>query len=251
MTEQTARAEDEAAAPRQTDAAGAQPPIRRRRPRSTASMREMKDRLLRTLAEMENLRKRTEREVADSRLYGVASFARDVLGVADNMRRALEAVAPELRASAQSGVKALVDGVELTERELLKALEKNGVRQFTPQGEKFDPNLHQAMFEVPDATVPAGSVVQVVQPGYMIGERVLRPALVGVSKGGPKAAPASPTNDNAKTRRELRNPAISLRHRCCRALCAAASACPARRRRARCRSSACSRRCRSAAIARP
>ena len=160
---------------------------------------EMKDRLLRTLAEMENLRKRTEREVADSRLYGITSFARDVLGVADNMRRALEAVAPELRASAQSGAKALIDGVELTERELLKALEKNGVRQFTPQREKFDPNLHQAMFEVPDATVPAGSVVQVVQPGYMIGERVLRPALVGVSKGGPKAAPASSTNDNAKT----------------------------------------------------
>ena len=153
---------------------------------------------------MENLRKRTDREVADSRLYGISSFARDVLGVADNMRRALEAVAPELRASAQSGVKALIDGVELTERELLKALEKNGVRQFTPQGEKFDPNLHQAMFEVPDATVPAGSVVQVVQPGYMIGERVLRPALVGVSKGGPKTAPVSSTNDNAKTAGELK-----------------------------------------------
>jgi molecular chaperone GrpE len=196
MTEQTARAEDDAAGPQPTDAPAAQPTP------STALEREhaeMKDRLLRTLAEMENLRKRTEREVADSRLYGITSFARDVLGVADNMRRALEAVAPELRASAQSGAKALVDGVELTERELLKALEKNGVRQFTPQREKFDPNLHQAMFEVPDATVPAGSVVQVVQPGYMIGERVLRPALVGVSKGGPKAAPASSTNDNAKT----------------------------------------------------
>ncbi len=198
MTEQTARAEDEAAAAEQTDApAGAQ--AARPAP-STALEREhaeMKDRLLRTLAEMENLRKRTEREVADSRLYGITSFARDVLGVADNMRRALEAVAPELRTSAQNGAKALVDGVELTERELLKALEKNGIRQFTPQGEKFDPNLHQAMFEVPDAAVPAGSVVQVVQPGYMIGERVLRPALVGVSKGGPKAAPTS--NDNTKT----------------------------------------------------
>ncbi len=115
------------------------------------------------------------------------------------MRRALDAVAPELRASAQADVKALIDGVELTERELLKALEKNGVRQFTPQGEKFDPNLHQAMFEVPDASVPAGSVVQVVQPGYMIGERVLRPALVGVSKGGPKLAPSPRSgNDNAK-----------------------------------------------------
>jgi len=193
MTDQTARAEDEAAAPAEAPATQPTP--------STALEREhaeMKDRLLRTLAEMENLRKRTDREVTDSRLYGVASFARDILNVADNMRRALETVTPELRASVESGVKALVDGVELTERELLKALEKNGVRQFTPQGGKFDPNLHQAMFEVPDASVPAGSVVQVVQPGYMIGERVLRPALVGVSKGGPKAAPAAATNDNSR-----------------------------------------------------
>ena len=159
---------------------------------------ELKDRLLRTLAEMENLRKRTEREVTDARLYGVASFARDLLGVADNMRRALDAVSPELRTSAEPGVKALIDGVELTERELLKALEKNGVRQFSPRGEKFDPNVHQAMFEVPNPAVPAGSVVEVVAPGYMIGERVLRPAMVGVSKGGPKTAPASrAVNDNA------------------------------------------------------
>jgi molecular chaperone GrpE len=157
---------------------------------------EMKDRLLRTLAEMENLRKRTEREVTDARLYGVAAFARDVIGVADNMRRALDAVAPELRAGAQAEVKAFIDGVELTERELLKALEKNGVRQFTPQGEKFDPNLHQAMFEVPDASVPAGSVVQVMQPGYMIGDRMLRPALVGVSKGGPRVAPGARSNND-------------------------------------------------------
>jgi molecular chaperone GrpE len=193
MTEQTARAEDEAATPQPAGSGGPVP--------STALERdhaEMKDRLLRTLAEMENLRKRTEREVADSRLYGISSFARDVLSVADNMRRALDAVAPELRASAEA--KALLDGVELTERELLKALEKNGVRQFTPQGEKFDPNIHQAIFEVPDPSVPAGSIVQVVQPGYMIGERVLRPALVGVSKGGPKVAPSSgsDSNDNSK-----------------------------------------------------
>ena len=190
MTDQTARAEDEAAAPPEAGASAAASP---QPAPSTALEREhadMKDRLLRTLAEMENLRKRTEREVTDSRLYSVASFARDVLGVADNMRRALEAVAPELRASKQAGVKALVEGVDLTERELLKALEKNGVRQFTPQGEKFDPNLHQAMFEVPDPSVPAGHVVQVVQPGYMIGERVLRPALVAVAKGGPKAGAA-------------------------------------------------------------
>jgi len=195
MTDQTARAKEEDAMPANAVASEAAPTPEP----STALEREhaeMRDRLLRALAEMENLRKRTEREVADSRLYSVTSFARDLLVVADNMRRALEAVTPELRASAQSGAKALIDGVELTERELLKALEKNGVRQFTPLGEKFDPNLHQAMFEVPDATVPAGSVVQVVQPGYMIGDRVLRPALVGVSKGGPKVAPTAPTNDN-------------------------------------------------------
>jgi molecular chaperone GrpE len=194
MTEQTARAEDEAAQQAQETAAATPQPTP-----STALEREhaeMKDRLLRTLAEMENLRKRTEREVADARLYGASSFARDVLAVADNMRRALDAVPPEARAGAEAGMKSLVEGVELTERELLKALEKNGVRQFTPQGEKFDPNVHQAMYEVPDASVPAGSIVQVVQPGYMIGERVLRPALVGVSKGGPKVAPISNGNDN-------------------------------------------------------
>jgi molecular chaperone GrpE len=200
MTDQTARVEEDGQQPQAEPSEQAPAPVP-----STALEREhaeMKDRLLRTLAEMENLRKRTEREIADSRLYSVTSFARDLLVVADNMRRALEAVTPELRNTAESGVKALIDGIELTERELLKALEKNGVRQFTPQGEKFDPNLHQAMFEIPDAAVPAGSVVQVVQPGYMIGDRVLRPALVGVSKGGPKAAPTAPSNDNAGSAKE-------------------------------------------------
>jgi molecular chaperone GrpE len=196
MTEKTARAEDAAAPPEATGSAN--PSAAQQQPDPAALAAELKDRLLRTLAEMENLRKRTEREVTDARLYGVASFARDMLGVADNMRRALDAVSPELRASAEPGVKALTDGVELTERELLKALEKNGVRQFSPRGEKFDPNVHQAMFEVPNPAVPAGSVVEVVAPGYMIGERVLRPAMVGVSKGGPKTAPASrAVNDNA------------------------------------------------------
>jgi molecular chaperone GrpE len=195
MTEQTARAEDAAAAAEAAPSTDQPAPTQ---PDPQAQATELKDRLLRTLAEMENLRKRTEREVADSRAYGVASFARDVLGVADNMRRALDAISPELRKGAEAGVKALIEGVELTERELQKALEKNGVRQFTPRGEKFDPNVHQAMFEVPDPAVPAGSVVEVVQPGYMIGERVLRPALVGVSKGGPKTAPApAAVNDNA------------------------------------------------------
>src|SRR3954466_11381371 len=158
----------------------------------------LKDRLLRTLAEMENLRRRTEREVADARSYGVTNFARDILAVADNMERALTALDEEIREKAEAGVKALLDGVELTERELIKVMEKHGVKKLEPQGQKFDPNLHQAMLEIPDASVPAGTVVQIMQPGYTIGERVLRPAMVAVSKGGPKAqAPAeAPANDN-------------------------------------------------------
>src|ERR1041385_5511174 len=151
---------------------------------------DLKDRFLRTLAEMENLRRRTEREVADARAYGITNFARDILAVADNMERALKALDDEIREKADAGVKALLDGVELTERELIKAMEKHGVKKLEPQGQKFDPNLHQAMFEIPDESVPAGTVVQIAQPGYTIGERVLPPALVGVSKGGPKA-PAS------------------------------------------------------------
>jgi molecular chaperone GrpE len=202
MTKQTAR-EDEAAQAGEGAAAAADPA-----PAAAGSApaegdaaalaAELKDRLLRTLADMDNMRKRTAREVADAQLRGITSFAHDILGVADNMRRALDAVSPEARQGAQAAVTALIDGIELTERELLKALEKNGVRQFAPQGEKFDPNLHQAIFEVPDASVPAGSVVQVVQPGYMIGDRVLRPAMVGVSKGGPKSAPTSISNDNVR-----------------------------------------------------
>jgi molecular chaperone GrpE len=198
MTKQTAR-EDEAAQANEGAAADPAPAASAPAGGDPAALAaELKDRLLRTLADMDNMRKRTAREVADAQLRGITSFAHDMLGVADNMRRALDAVSPEARQSAHAAVTALIDGIELTERELLKALEKNGVRRFEPQGEKFDPNLHQAIFEVPDASVPAGNVVQVVQPGYMIGDRVLRPAMVGVSKGGPKQAPPSVTNDNVK-----------------------------------------------------
>ena len=158
---------------------------------------EYKDKLLRVLAEMENLRRRTAREIADTRAYGISAFARDILAVADNRERALAALDAEIREKADAGVKALLDGVELTERELKKVLEKHGVKKFEPLGEKFDPNLHQAMFEMPDPSRPAGTVAQVVQPGYMIGERVLRPALVAVAKGGPKASAEAPANDNA------------------------------------------------------
>jgi molecular chaperone GrpE len=153
-----------------------------------AEKTELKDKVLRTLAEMENLRRRTEREVADARTYGVTGFARDMLTVADNIRRALETIPEELRASSEGPIKALLEGIELTERDFLKTLERHGVRKLDPAGQKFDPNLHQAMFEVEDPNTPNATVVQVVQSGFVIGDRVLRPALVGVSKGGPKPA---------------------------------------------------------------
>ena len=156
---------------------------------------ELKDKLLRTLAEMENLRKRTERDVTDARLYGISAFARDILTVADNMHRALGALDAELREKADAGIKALLDGVELTERELMKVLEKHGVKKIEPLGERFDPNRHQAMYEAPDASVPPGHVAEVIQAGYMIGDRVLRPALVAVAKK--VAASEPPANDNS------------------------------------------------------
>ena len=182
--------------------AGVQPDAAPAAPKASTSLdRELadyKDRLLRTLADMENMRKRTEREVAESRVYGISNFARDILGVADNMHRAMQALDDELRSKADEGLKALLDGVELTERELINVLEKHGVKKIEPLGQKFDPNRHQAMFEVEDLSVPSGTVIQVMQAGYLIGERVLRPALVAVSKGGAKAqpAPAASANDN-------------------------------------------------------
>ncbi|MFL5192557.1 MAG: nucleotide exchange factor GrpE [Microvirga sp.] len=157
-----------------------------------AEKADLKDKMLRLMADMENLRRRTEREVADARTYAVANFARDMLNVADNVRRAIESVPEEARSTAEGPFKALIEGIDLTERDLLKNLERHGVKKLDPQGQKFDPNVHQAMFEIPNADVPNGTVLQVVQSGYVIGERVLRPALVGVSKGGPKAA----TNGN-------------------------------------------------------
>ncbi len=218
MTDNSARRPEDAAAEQQTtagepqEATATQAPVPESEQTKIAALvetlarenAEHKDRVLRTLAEMENLRRRTEREVSDTRHYSIASFARDILAVADNMDRALGALDAELRETANPGVKALLDGVELTERELLKVLEKHGVKKFEPQkGDRFDPNLHQAMYEVPDPTQPTGTVAQVVQAGYLIGERMLRPALVGVAKGGPKAEakvePAAPANDNPDT----------------------------------------------------
>ena len=160
---------------------------------------DLKDRALRIAAEMENLRRRTARDVHDARSYAIANFAREMLSVSDNLRRALEAVPADAKASADAGFKALIGGVEITERAMLAALERHGVKKLFPEGEKFDPNFHQAMFEVPNPEVPANTVVQVVQPGYSIGDRVLRPAMVGVAKGGPKAATAAESGPKPAT----------------------------------------------------
>ncbi|MBX4909182.1 MULTISPECIES: nucleotide exchange factor GrpE [Rhizobium] len=151
---------------------------------------ELRDRYLRLAAEMDNLRRRTEREVKDAKSYSVAGFARDMLAVSDNLRRALDAISPETKATADAGLTTLIEGVEMTERAMLAALERHGVRKLEPVGQKFDPNFHQAMFEVPNSEVPNNTVVQVVQAGFTIGERVLRPAMVGVAKGGPKPVEA-------------------------------------------------------------
>ncbi len=150
---------------------------------------ELRDRLLRARADVENLRRRSERDAADARAFAITAFARDLLNVADNLARALESVPEEVRQLSEGAMKSLIDGVEITARELSSTLGRHGVKKLEPLGEKFDPNFHQAMFEVPDETLPAGTVTQVVQSGWKIGERVLRPALVGVSKGGPKPPP--------------------------------------------------------------
>ncbi|WP_426231130.1 nucleotide exchange factor GrpE [Pararhizobium sp. DWP3-4] len=155
-----------------------------------AEAADMRDRYLRLAAEMDNLRRRTARDVKDAKSYSVAGFARDMLAVSDNLRRALDAIPAEAREAGDVGFNALIEGVEMTERAMLSALERHGVQKLEPVGQKFDPNFHQAMFEVPNAEVPNNTVVQVVQAGYTIGERVLRPAMVGVAKGGPKVVAA-------------------------------------------------------------
>lgn len=154
----------------------------------SAEVADMKDRALRAVAEMENLRKRTQREVADARAYAIADFARDMLTATDNLERALMTVPQEVRDNADPSMRSLIEGIEMTEREMQRLMQKNGVKPIMAEGEKFDPHKHQAMFEVPNDQVPAGTVVQVMQTGFAIGERVLRPAMVGVAKGGPKTA---------------------------------------------------------------
>jgi molecular chaperone GrpE len=160
-----------------------------------AAVDELRDKFLRAVAETDNVRKRAERDVAEARAFGIANFARDAIGVADNLARALDAIGPEARAGANETLKALLDGVELTRREMRNTLKKHGVRELDPRGEKFDPNFHQAMYEVPDPEAAAGTVVEVMQTGYAIGDRVLRPALVAVAKVSEKP---SAKQDGAK-----------------------------------------------------
>ena len=152
-----------------------------------AEIAALKDRILRTMAEMENLRRRTEKEVSDSKAYGVSSFARDMLTVADNLQRAQAALPSEARSDLPTAVMSFVEGVELTERDFLSRLARFGIKPMETAGQKFDPNRHEALFEMPDPAVPSGTIAQVVETGYMIGDRVLRPAKVGIARGGPKS----------------------------------------------------------------
>ena len=158
---------------------------------------DLTDRLVRLAAEMDNLRKRTERELTDTRKYAVSKFAGDMLVVGDNLRRTLAAVPEERREQGDDVLKTLTEGVEMTAREMDRLLEKNGVTRIAAVGERFDPHRHQAMFELPEPTKPAGTVVEVIQEGYQIGDRVLRAALVGISKGAPpeEIAPSDGNSD--------------------------------------------------------
>jgi molecular chaperone GrpE len=151
-----------------------------------AELAEQKDRLLRALADTENTRRRAQREREDASKYAVAGFAKDLLSSADNLRRALESLPiAEVR---DERTRSLLEGVAATERELLAAFERHGIKRLHPKGEPFDHNLHQAIFEADRPDQPSGTVVEVLQPGYVLHDRLLRPAMVGVAKGGPKPA---------------------------------------------------------------
>ncbi len=179
-TPEAAEAEAEAEAP---PADAAPPPEEAKSPEEEVA--ELKDKLLRALAENENIIRRGRREREETAKFAAANMARDVLSVADNLRRALDAI-PDAFREESSAAKSLVDGVQLTERELLAAMERHGIKKIDPMGEKFDHNFHQAMFEVPTADAEPGTVVQVIQAGYVMHERLLRAAQVGVAKALPE-----------------------------------------------------------------
>lgn len=163
-----------------------------------AEVGDLKDRILRAHAEMDNMRKRLEREKAEAHKYALTNFARDLLAVGDNLQRAIASV-PAAAAEANGTLKGFLDGVTMTERELLAALERNGMKRLDPKGEPFNPHQHQAVMEAHNPEVPAGTVVQVFQCGYLIEDRVLRPAMVVVAKGGAKAGKAPEEGAAAST----------------------------------------------------
>ncbi|MCZ6448697.1 MAG: nucleotide exchange factor GrpE [Alphaproteobacteria bacterium] len=158
---------------------------------------ELNDKLLRAVAELENYRRRAEKERQDTAKFAIAGFARDCLTVLDNLRRGLDSVSAEER-DGNPALAALAAGMELTERELIATLERHGIEKLDPLGAPFDYDRHQAMFEVDDKSRPAGTVVEVVQPGYLLNQRLLRPAMVGVAKGGakPKTVQAPIANED-------------------------------------------------------
>src|SRR5262245_10293176 len=165
-----------------------------------AEVEALKDRSLRALAEVENVRKRLERERDEARSYSVTRFARDILTVADNLTRALAAFPADARARSDDSVKAVLDGVEATARELSAALARHGVKPIEAQGQRFDPHLHQAIAEVPAPGAQPGSVVNVVQTGYTIGERLLRPAMVTVAKADGQAPSPNGSGNKVDTK---------------------------------------------------
>ena len=156
---------------------------------------ELKNQLLRALAETENLRRRSARERDDAVKFAAVPLIKDLIGVADNLRRALSSV-PAEAIEGNEQLKTLLDGVGMTETELQSVFARHGIERIEPMGARLDPHFHEALFEVPDTSVPAGTVVQVLQDGYRLGERLIRPAQVGVAKGGPNVAPASPNGES-------------------------------------------------------
>jgi molecular chaperone GrpE len=150
-----------------------------------AEVGDLKDKWLRAHAEMENLRKRAEREREEAAKYAITKLARDIVSVGDNFQRAIDAV-PAAAAETDPALKSFLDGVTMTERELLNALDRHGIKRLQPMNEPFNPHLHEAVRQVPRSDVPEGTIVEVYQAGYTIAERVLRPAMVGVAQGGPK-----------------------------------------------------------------
>jgi len=163
--------------------------------RLVAENTDLKDRLLRAVAETENLRRRTDREKADAANYAITSFARDLLGVGDNLRRALDSIPAD--ADLGEHARTLVDGIKMTERDLINMLERHNIKRIDPMGEKFNHDRHQALFEVPDTGEEDGTIVQVMQTGYIIKDRLLRPAMVGVARGGKETAPAGHVDTKA------------------------------------------------------